>query len=42
VLHLVVVSPMKRKEKKKEKNINNDLDIFPSHDRNVVMQMQLR
>jgi len=23
---------MKRKEKKKEKNINNDLGIFPSHD----------
>jgi len=30
MLHLVVVSPIKRKEKKK--NINNDLGVFPSHD----------
>jgi len=28
MLHLVVVSPMRRKEKKKKKNINNDLDVF--------------
>jgi len=33
VLHLVVVSPIK--EKKKKKNINNDLGVFPSHDSNV-------
>ena len=33
-LHLVVVSPIKkRKRKEKEKNINNDLGVFPSHDR---------
>jgi len=36
MLHLVVVSPMKRKEKKKKKNINNDLGVFPSHDRKSV------
>ena len=30
-LHLVVVSPI-RKEKKRKRNINNDLAILPSHD----------
>jgi len=30
MLHLVVVSP--RKEKKKKRNINNDLAVLPSHD----------
>ena len=35
-LHLVVVSPKEKKKKRKEKkrNINNDLDVLPSHDRN--------
>jgi len=30
MLHFVVVSP--RKEKKKKKNINNDLAVLPSYD----------
>jgi len=30
MLHFVVVSP--RKEKKKKRNINNDLAVLPSHD----------
>ena len=30
-LHLVVVSPI-RKEKKRKRNINNDLAVLPSHD----------
>jgi len=33
MLHLVVVSP--RKEKKKKRNINNNLAILPSHDKNL-------
>jgi len=39
VLHLVVVSPIKRKRKRKEKNINNDLAVLPSHD---TMRQQSR
>jgi len=39
VLHLVVVSPIKkekkRKEKKRKRNINNDLAVLPSHDKTV-------
>jgi len=31
MLHLVVVSPKKKKRKKR--NINNDLAVLPSHDR---------
>jgi len=31
MLHLVVVSPI-RKEKKRKRNINNDLAVLPSHD----------
>jgi len=31
MLHLVVVSPI-RKEKKSKRNINNDLAILPSYD----------
>jgi len=27
---------MKRKEKEKKKNINNDLGVFPSHDINPL------
>jgi len=34
MLHLVVVSP---KEKKKKRNIDNDLAILPSHD-NILQQ----
>ena len=34
MLHLVVVSPI-RKEKKRKRNINNDLAIFPSHNKLV-------
>ena len=33
-LHLVVVSPI-RKEKKRKRNINNDLAVLPSHDKLV-------
>jgi len=33
MLHLVVVSPIRKEKKKKRKrNINNDLAILPSHD----------
>jgi len=35
VLHLVVVSPIKRKEKKKKRNINNDLAVLPSHNSEI-------
>jgi len=39
VLHLVVVSPIKkekkRKEKKRKRNINNDLAVLPSRDKTV-------
>jgi len=31
MLHLVVVSPI-RKEKKRKRNINNDLAVLPRHD----------
>jgi len=31
MLHLIVVSPI-RKEKKRKRNINNDLAVLPSHD----------
>jgi len=31
VLYLVVVSPI-RKEKKRKRNINNNLAVLPSHD----------
>ena len=30
-LHLVIVSPIKEKEKEKKRNINNDLAVLPSH-----------
>jgi len=32
-LYLVVVSPIKEKEKEKKRNINNDLAVLPSHDK---------
>jgi len=35
MLYLVVVSPI-RKEKKRKRNINNDLAVLPSHDKLVV------
>jgi len=35
MLHLVVVSPI-RKEKKRKRNINNNLAILPSYDRNTL------
>jgi len=37
VLQLVVVSPIRRKRKRKEKkrNINNDLAVLPSHDTGI-------
>jgi len=38
-LHLVVVSPIKWKEKKKEKNINNDLGIFLSYNNALESKM---
>jgi len=31
MLHLVVISPI-RKEKEKKRNINNNLAVLPSHD----------
>jgi len=34
MLHLVVVSP---KEKKKKRNIDNDLAILPSHDKVALL-----
>jgi len=42
MLHLVVVSPIKRKRKRKEKkrNINNDLPVLPSHDRQGTSESQ--
>ena len=35
MLHLVVVSPI-RKEKKRKRNINNNLAVLPSHDNQVI------
>ena len=38
MLHLVVVSPI-RKEKKRKRNINNDLAVLPSHDKEKNTRM---
>jgi len=37
MLYLVVVSPIRKEKKRKEKkrNINNDLAVLPSHDTNL-------
>jgi len=37
MLYLVVVSPI-RKEKKRKRNINNDLAILPSHNISAAVQ----
>jgi len=39
MLHLVVVSPgKKRKRKEKKRNINNDLAVLPSHDNTLAVK----
>jgi len=44
MLHLVVVSPIKRKRKRKEKkrNINNDLAVLPSHDMSLILRSPVK
>ena len=40
-LHLVVVSPI-RKEKKRKRNINNDLAVLPSHDMSLILRSPVK